>query len=108
VQKNYRDLTSVPGRAYRTSASSTNFARSRNEIRAGHCQKSSIALEDLMKLDKVPTSVVQTLKTKRDELFRQFENQPWKLSLATEIKVIDDQIAEESREKKKAWTDPAK
>jgi hypothetical protein len=61
-----------------------------------------------MKLDKVPTSVVQTLKTKRDELFRQFENQPWKLSLATEIKIIDDQIAEESSEKKKSRTVQAK
>ena len=61
-----------------------------------------------MKLDKVPTSVVQTLKTKRDELFNQFENEPWKLSLATEIKTIDDQIAEESREKKKSRTDQAK
>jgi hypothetical protein len=36
-------------------------------------------------------------------LFRQLENQPWKLSLATEIK-----IAEESREKKKAGKDQAK
>jgi hypothetical protein len=61
-----------------------------------------------MKLDKVLTSVVQTLKTKRDELFRQFENQPWKLSLATEIKIIDDQIAEESREKKRAGAGQAK
>lgn len=57
-----------------------------------------------MKLDKVATSVVKTLKTKRDELFRQFENQPWKLSLATEIKIIDDQIAEETRDKKRAGT----
>ena len=61
-----------------------------------------------MKLDKVPTSVVQTLKTKRDELFRQFENQPWKLSLAAEIKTIDDQIAVESHEKQKSRTDQAK
>ena len=61
-----------------------------------------------MKLAKVPTSVVQTLKTKRDELFRQFENQPWKLSLANEIKIIDDQIAEESREKQKSRTVQAK
>jgi hypothetical protein len=51
-----------------------------------------------MKLDNVPTSVVQTLKTKRDELFREFEVHPWKLALATEIKTIDDQIAEESWE----------
>jgi hypothetical protein len=61
----------------------------------------SIAVEDLMKPNKVPASVVQTLKSKRDELFRQFEDHPWKLSLATEIKIIDDQIAEESRGKKK-------
>lgn len=61
-----------------------------------------------MKPDKVPTSVVQTLKSKRDELFRQFENQPWKLSLANEIKTIDDQIAEEARDKKKNRTDQAK
>jgi len=61
-----------------------------------------------MKPDKVPTSVVQTLKAKRDELFSQFEDQPWKLSLATEIKTIDDQIAEESREKRKNRIDRAK
>lgn len=61
-----------------------------------------------MKPDKVPTSVVQTLKAKRNELFSQFENQPWKLSLATEIKTIDDQIAEESREKRKNRIDQAK
>jgi len=60
----------------------------------------SIAVEDLMKPNKVPASLVQTLKSKRDELFRQFEDHPWKLSLATEIKIIDDQIAEESRGKK--------
>jgi hypothetical protein len=83
---------------YRTSASSTNFARGRIEIRARRCQKRSIAA-----LDKLPTSGVQTPKTKRGELFRQFENQPSKLSLATEIK-----IAEESREKKKAGKDQAK
>jgi len=50
-----------------------------------------------MKPDKVPTSNVQTLKAKRDELFGQFENHPGKLSLATEVKIIDDQIAEEVR-----------
>ena len=61
-----------------------------------------------MKLDKVPTSVVQTLKTKRDELIREFEVHPWKLALATEIKTIDDQIAEESREKKELRTDQVK
>lgn len=61
-----------------------------------------------MKLDKLPASPVQTLKAKRDELFSQFENQPWKLSLATEIKTIDDQIAEETREKRKSRTDQAK
>ena len=65
----------------------------------------SIAVGDLMKPDKVPASVVQALKAKRDELFRQFEDHPWKLSLATEIKIIDDQIAEESRGKKKAGTE---
>jgi hypothetical protein len=83
---------------YRTSASSTNFARGRIGIRARHCQKRSIA-----ELDRVGTSVLQTPKTKREELFRQFEIQPWKLSLATEIK-----IAEESSEKKKAGKDHAK
>jgi hypothetical protein len=43
-------------------------------------------------------------RSKRDELFKQFENHPGKLSLATEIKIIDDQIAEEARGKKKART----
>lgn len=57
-----------------------------------------------MKPVKVPIAAAQTLKAKRDELFRQFEEHPWKLSLATEIKLIDDQIAEESRSQKKAGT----
>jgi len=37
-------------------------------------------------------------------LFRQFEDHPWKLPLATEIKIIDDQIAEDACGKKKAGT----
>jgi hypothetical protein len=57
-----------------------------------------------MKPVKEPISDVQILKAKRDELFRQFEDHPWKLPLATEIKIIDDQIAEDARGKKKAWT----
>lgn len=61
-----------------------------------------------MKPDQAEISDVQALKTKRDELFWEFEDHPWKLALATEIKTIDDQIAEESREKKKSRTDPAK
>jgi hypothetical protein len=52
--------------------------------------------------DKVAISNVQTLKFRRDELFRDFENHPWKLALATEIKDIDDQIADLSTGKKKA------
>ena len=44
-----------------------------------------------MKPDKVPIADVQKLKTKRDELFRDFEDHPWRLALATEIKTIDDQ-----------------
>jgi hypothetical protein len=74
------------------------------EFEPDTAKKRRIAIVDLMKPDKVPTSVVQTLKTKRDELFRQFEDHPWNLSLATEIKTIDDQIAEESGGKKKAGT----
>jgi hypothetical protein len=66
------------------------------------------SIEDLMNPDKVPTSNVQILNAERDELFRQFENHPGKLSLATEIKIIDDQIAEEiaeeARGKEKAGT----
>lgn len=57
-----------------------------------------------MKADKVPLSKVQTLKAKRDELFRQFEDHPSKLSLAAEIKSIDDQIAEQSGGNKHAKT----
>jgi hypothetical protein len=56
----------------------------------------------LMKPDKVPISDVQTLKFKRDELFRDFQDHPGKLALAREIKDIDDQIAELSVGKKKA------
>jgi len=52
-----------------------------------------------MKPGKESIVSVQTLKAKRDELFRQFEDHPWMLSLATEIKQIDDQIAEEVRGK---------
>jgi hypothetical protein len=58
-----------------------------------------------MKPAKVPISEVQTLKVKRDELFRQFEDHPWQLSLAAEIKSIDDQIAEQSGGNKKARTE---
>jgi hypothetical protein len=55
-----------------------------------------------MKPDKVPISDVQTLKFKRDELFRNFEDHPGRLALAREIKTIDDQIAELNAGKKKA------
>jgi hypothetical protein len=55
-----------------------------------------------MKPANVAISDVQTLRSKRDKLFKQFQDHPWKLSLAKEIKVIDDQIAEESRARKKA------
>lgn len=55
-----------------------------------------LSIEDLMKSAKVPISEVQRLKMKRDELFRQFEDHPWQLSLATEIKNLDDQIAKQS------------
>lgn len=57
-----------------------------------------------MKQAKVCVSAVQTLKSKRDELFRRFEDHPWQLSLAVEIKTIDDQIAEQSGGDKKAGT----
>jgi hypothetical protein len=53
-----------------------------------------------MKPDKVPISDVQTLKFKRDELFKDFEEHPGRLALAREIKNIDDQIAELSAGKK--------
>jgi hypothetical protein len=56
----------------------------------------------LMKRDKIPISDVQKLKFKRDELFRDFEDHPGRLALATEIKDIDDQIAELNASKKKA------
>jgi len=55
-----------------------------------------------MKPDKVANPKVQTLKFRRDELFRDFENHPWKLALAREIKDIDDQIADLSTGKTKA------
>jgi hypothetical protein len=55
----------------------------------------------LMKPDKVPIPDVQTLKFRRDELFRDFEEHPGKLKLAREIKDIDDQIAELTAGKKK-------
>ena len=61
-----------------------------------------------MKPDKAPIPDVQTLKAKRNELFRQFDSHPWKLSLATEIKIIDDQIAEQSLGKKKPETKQTK
>jgi len=58
-----------------------------------------------MKPTKIPASEVQTLKVKRDELFRQFEDRPWQLSLAAEIKSVDDRIAELSGGSKKAGTE---
>ena len=61
-----------------------------------------------MKPDKLTISDVRTLKAKRDELFRDFEVHPWRLALATEIKSIDDQIAELSVRKKKAGAEQAK
>jgi|KBSMisStaDraftv2_1062788.scaffolds.fasta_scaffold694323_2 hypothetical protein len=61
-----------------------------------------------MKPIKPPVSDIPTLKAKRDELFREFEEHPWKLSLATEIKLIDDRIAEESRGQTKASTGQTK
>jgi len=54
-----------------------------------------------MKPDKVPISDVQTLKSKRNQLFRDFEDHPGRLALAREIKTIDDQIAELTASKKK-------
>ena len=54
-----------------------------------------------MKPDKVLISDVQMLKSRRDELFRDFEDHPGKLALAREIKDIDDQIAELTVGKKK-------
>ena len=55
----------------------------------------------LMNSRKVPISEVQALKTRRDELFRKFEDHPGRLALAREIKDIDDQIAELTAGKKK-------
>jgi hypothetical protein len=54
-----------------------------------------------MKPVKESVSDAQKLKAKRDELFRQFEEKPWELSLAKEIKLIDDQIAEDARARRK-------
>ena len=63
-----------------------------------------------MKHEKPPISIseVQTLKFKRDELFRNFEVYPGKLGLAREIKDIDDQIAELNAGEKKARADSPK
>lgn len=47
-----------------------------------------------MKFDKLQISDVEILKFKRNQLFRDFEDHPGRLSLAREIKAIDDQIAE--------------
>jgi hypothetical protein len=52
--------------------------------------------------DIVAIPNVQTLKFRRAELFRDFENHPRKLALAREIKDIDDQIAKISAGRKKA------
>jgi len=54
-----------------------------------------------MKFDKLPISDVEILKFRRNELFRDFEDHPGRLSLAREIKDIDDQIAELTAGKKK-------
>ena len=56
--------------------------------------------EDLKKPDRI--AEVQTVKSRRDELFRDFENHPRKLALAREIKDFDDQIADLSTGKTKA------
>ena len=55
-----------------------------------------------MKRDKIPVSDVQKLKFKREKLFRDFEDHTGRLALATEIKDIDDQIAELNAGKEKA------
>jgi hypothetical protein len=73
--------------------------RNSNTIAA---EKRRLGPEDLMTPDIVATPNVQTLKSRRDELFKDFENHPWKLALAREIKDIDDQIADLSASKKKA------
>jgi hypothetical protein len=65
-------------------------------------KKRRLGPEDLMTPDKVAIPNVQTLKFRRDELFREFEDHPGKLALAREIKDIDDQIAELNVGKKKA------
>jgi hypothetical protein len=56
----------------------------------------------LMKRDKMPVSDVQKLKFKREQLFKDFEDHTGRLALATEIKDIDDQIAELNAGKEKA------
>lgn len=61
-----------------------------------------------MKPDQELIANVQTLKAKRDELFRDFEDHPWRLALATEIKTIDDQIAALSVRKKRTGAEHTK
>jgi hypothetical protein len=61
-----------------------------------------------MKPDQEPIADVQTLKAKRDKLFRDFEDHPWRLALATEIKTIDDQIAALSGRKRRTGAEHAK
>jgi len=77
----------------------------RNAITA---EKRTLGPEDLMTPDNVAIPNVQTLKFRRDELFREFEDHPGKLALAREIKAIDDQIAELNVCKKKARTESPK
>ena len=48
-----------------------------------------------------PIYDMQTLQFRRSELFRDFEDHPWRLALAKEIKIIDDKIAELNAGKKK-------
>jgi len=55
-----------------------------------------------MKHANVAIADVQTLKAKRADLFKQFEAEPGKLWLAKEIRIIDDQIAEESQAREKS------
>jgi hypothetical protein len=61
-----------------------------------------------MKPDKIVIADVRTLKAKRDELFRDFEDHPWRLALATEIKSLDDQIAELGVMKRKTGAEQPK
>jgi hypothetical protein len=65
-------------------------------------EKRRLGPAGLMTPDKVAIPNVQTLKFRRDELFRDFESHPGKLALVREIKDIDDQIAEISAGRKKA------